>query len=190
MTQDAAAPSATGAADAQPRRRQLVEAAIRVMDRDGIAGLTHRKAAQEAGVPLSATTYYFTSLDDLAASGLGLLIQREIDAITDRLPKPITRASIERQLTDLAVDTVDRALRGETLLAHELFGAAMRSDRIRAVSLEWQNAWLGLLEPTLGRGKALAVMGIGTAFLQQGLMERSPVDAEALQAELHASLSG
>jgi DNA-binding transcriptional regulator YbjK len=47
------------------RRREILEAALRVIGRDGVAGLTHRAVADEAGVSLAATTYYFASKADL-----------------------------------------------------------------------------------------------------------------------------
>ena len=50
------------------RRDDLARAAAALTLRDGPAALTHRRVAAEAGASLSATTYYFASLDDLAAA--------------------------------------------------------------------------------------------------------------------------
>ena len=36
-----------------------------MIERDGVAGVTHRSVAREAGVPTTASTYYFATLDDL-----------------------------------------------------------------------------------------------------------------------------
>jgi len=47
------------------RRQQLEEAAIAVIARHGIAGLTHRLVARAAGVSLGPTTYYFKSRADI-----------------------------------------------------------------------------------------------------------------------------
>jgi len=47
------------------RRRNILEAALRVIGREGVAGVTHRAVAAEAGVPLASTTYYFESKADL-----------------------------------------------------------------------------------------------------------------------------
>lgn len=53
----------------QPRgeetRSKLVAAARRLIAKHGLVGVTHRSVAEEAAVSLSATTYYFKSLDDL-----------------------------------------------------------------------------------------------------------------------------
>ena len=50
------------------RRDELARAAAALTLRDGPGALTHRRVAAEAGASLSATTYYFASLDDLAAA--------------------------------------------------------------------------------------------------------------------------
>ena len=46
-------------------RNQILDGAIGVVAARGVGGVTHRAVAREAGVSLSTTTYYFTSLDDL-----------------------------------------------------------------------------------------------------------------------------
>ncbi|MCH6159628.1 TetR/AcrR family transcriptional regulator [Streptomyces marispadix] len=52
------------------RRRRIIEAAIRIVELKGIAALSHRTVAAEAGVPLGSTTYHFAGLDDLLVAAL------------------------------------------------------------------------------------------------------------------------
>lgn len=52
------------------RRREIIDATLRVVERDGVAGVTHRTVAREAGVPTASTTYHFASLDDLLLATL------------------------------------------------------------------------------------------------------------------------
>jgi DNA-binding transcriptional regulator YbjK len=54
----------------EKRRAEIIEATLRVIERDGVAGVTHRTVAAEAGVPTTSTTYHFTSLDDLLTATL------------------------------------------------------------------------------------------------------------------------
>ena len=71
------------------RRRQLVTAAGEVLLQHGFAAVSHRSVAEHAGLPLSATTYYFTSLDDLLAEALSELADRWHDqarAVIESLP--------------------------------------------------------------------------------------------------------
>lgn len=57
-------------AKGERRRRLLLEATLRVVERDGVAGVTHRAVAKEAGLPPSAATYYFSTVDDLLVAAL------------------------------------------------------------------------------------------------------------------------
>lgn len=50
------------------RRAQLARAAADLVREDGPAALGHRAVAARAGLSLSATTYYYSGLDDLAAA--------------------------------------------------------------------------------------------------------------------------
>ena len=45
------------------KRNEVLDAALRVMTRDGIRAVTHRAVAAELGHSLRATTYYFASID-------------------------------------------------------------------------------------------------------------------------------
>ena len=67
--QDGAREARTGSpvrqARGEERRREVLEAALRVVGRSGVRAATHRAVAAEAGTSLSATTYYFASGEDL-----------------------------------------------------------------------------------------------------------------------------
>src|SRR3954467_8683342 len=54
----------------EKRRTELIEATLRIIERNGVAGVTHRTVAAEAGVPTTSTTYHFSSLDDLLIAAL------------------------------------------------------------------------------------------------------------------------
>lgn len=56
------------------RREQLGRAAADLVREEGPAALGHRAVAARAGLSLSATTYYFSGLDDLAAAAGSALV--------------------------------------------------------------------------------------------------------------------
>jgi DNA-binding transcriptional regulator YbjK len=60
------------------RRAAILDATVRLMVREGLAAVTHRAVAREAGVPLAATTYYFASKDELVVEALEILVKDEI----------------------------------------------------------------------------------------------------------------
>ncbi|MDO5700524.1 MAG: TetR family transcriptional regulator [Bowdeniella nasicola] len=68
MTRESGAPPVvTRRARGELRRQKLVDAAAAIIREEGPVAVTHRAVAKRAGCSLSATTYYFTGLDELLA---------------------------------------------------------------------------------------------------------------------------
>ena len=57
-------------ASAQRRRAALLEAAVKLSAELGAGAVTHRAVAARAGVPLSTTSYFFSSIDELVTEAL------------------------------------------------------------------------------------------------------------------------
>ena len=64
------APTGRRQRDPAGRRKTIIDAATRVIADAGLAGLTHRRVAEVAGVPVGSTTYYFRDLDELREAAL------------------------------------------------------------------------------------------------------------------------
>jgi DNA-binding transcriptional regulator YbjK len=58
-------------------RDAIVSAAVQVVGRCGVDGLTHRAVADEAGVSLSSTTYHFASREDIVGTALQRVAAQE-----------------------------------------------------------------------------------------------------------------
>lgn len=67
----------------EQRRLAILRAALRVIARDGVRGVRHRAVAAEAGVPLSATTYYFKDIHDLLADAFTLYAKESMESYID-----------------------------------------------------------------------------------------------------------
>lgn len=63
------------------RRAALLEAAVEVIAETGVASATHRAVAARAGVPLSTTSYFFASIDELIAEAMQIVAERLIARI-------------------------------------------------------------------------------------------------------------
>jgi DNA-binding transcriptional regulator YbjK len=85
------------------RRRALLEAAVEVVAERGVGGATHREIAHRAGVPLSTTSYFFGSIDELVIEALRVF-QAELLASLEALRTQIAA----QQLTP--VEAVDALL--------------------------------------------------------------------------------
>jgi len=78
-------PAATGSrAEASERVREaIVTATVRVVAREGIAAVTHRRVAGEAGVSLSSTTWHFATKSDILEAALRWTAQHEVARIAE-----------------------------------------------------------------------------------------------------------
>jgi len=66
-------------ADEQERREQLVDAAFRVIAREGLSGTSMRAVAKEAGCTIGLINHWFSSRDDLVEATFDRAIERELD---------------------------------------------------------------------------------------------------------------
>ncbi|WP_282691648.1 TetR family transcriptional regulator [Streptomyces sp. CC208A] len=151
------------------RRERIVDAALRVVRRAGIGGLTHRTVAAEADVPLGSTTYHFASLDELlvgalrkANAGFAEELGRRAVLDGDELAGPLARLLGEWLGGD----------RTGVELEYELYLAALRRSALRPVAAEWTESVVTALAPRTGRATARAVValldGIGLQVLLTG----------------------
>jgi len=60
----------------EQRRQAILDAAMAIIVRDGVRAVRHRAVAAAAGVPLSATTYYFKDIDDLITDTFAQFVER------------------------------------------------------------------------------------------------------------------
>jgi TetR/AcrR family transcriptional regulator, regulator of biofilm formation and stress response len=62
-------------------RGAIVAATVRLVARDGVGAVTHRRVAELAGVSLSSTTWHFASKEEILEAALRCTAQREIERI-------------------------------------------------------------------------------------------------------------
>ncbi|MFF4170471.1 TetR/AcrR family transcriptional regulator [Streptomyces sp. NPDC001744] len=153
------------------RRERIVDAALRVVGRAGIAGLSHRAVAAEADVPLGSTTYHFASLDELlvaalrrAGEGFGRAV-RESPALAD--PDADLATALARLLGEwLEADPAGAELE------YELYLAALRRPALRPVVAEWTGAVAAALarrtDPATARALVALMDGVCLRVLLTG----------------------
>lgn len=76
------------AAASRRTREAIVAATVGIVAREGVAAVTHRRVAVEAGVALSSTTWHFATKADILEAALHWTSRREVDrigAIADHL---------------------------------------------------------------------------------------------------------
>ena len=151
-------PERRTSARGQHRRGVLIAAAAELVMEQGFAAVGHRSVADRAGVPLSATTYYFASLDDLlreAVEALAAGWSAGARATLDRLPARLTdRAEVAQALLDVVVlgpaGGAD-ATPGGPLTLYDRYLEAARHPHLRIAIAAYDDHLDGLLAEVLRR---------------------------------------
>jgi DNA-binding transcriptional regulator YbjK len=131
------------------RREQILRATLALIGERGADAVTHRAVAEAAAVPLSATTYYFASKEELLEQALLLAAREE----TERLERLV----LELAPLSLSVDDWAAAVGGQIagdvaadpakhVALFELGLEATRRETLRAELQRWQDAHLRLAE--------------------------------------------
>jgi AcrR family transcriptional regulator len=87
--------------DHPARRRELADAACRVIARNGLAGTTLAHVAEESGWSIGSIRYYFPNKDELVASALSRVGERVDDRIRRRTAGGMTLSDLRTAATEL-----------------------------------------------------------------------------------------
>ena len=125
----------------QGRREQILEAALRVIGRSGRESVTHRAVAEEAGVPLGSTTYYFDSRDDLLRQALEYVASHEVERY-GRLAEELRSVKSGRELADRLLSELVSAAEDRVayIAEYELWLEAGRRPDLREAAQSWCDA--------------------------------------------------
>lgn len=137
----------------------MLEATLRLLAREGASAVTHRAVAREADVPIAATTYYFSSKDDLIAEAFRLHAEKEARRVAAAI-RGISGELTPGQLADRLAEFLFEGLHGAraSLIAeYELLIRAAREPELEAYSRIFYDKIEAQLERTLsGFGSAHA----------------------------------
>jgi DNA-binding transcriptional regulator YbjK len=136
----------------EARRDCIVEAALAVIAEVGPDALTHRRVATNAGVPLAATTYWFSSKEDLVRAAIDRAVDRDLARLAERATATLTwtRATVA---VDLAL-MLHAELTEDPATARvdwSLWMEAIRRPELRVVAARWADAYLGFYGGVLRR---------------------------------------
>jgi len=182
-------------------RDSIVAATVAIVAREGVAAVTHRRVAGEAGVSLSSTTWHFATKADILEAALEWTARREVErvsAIADRLGDGgFDRAAWAEELGDWLVEqvTTDRDI---VVALYRLQVELLGSPRALEVHREWGEGLLEVGERVLEHSPTttpdLDVRLIVAALdgLRMGVLSAEEQDVEwlrlAVRRQLHALL--
>jgi DNA-binding transcriptional regulator YbjK len=116
------------------RRFALVCAAADLLCQGGFEAVTHRAVAEQAGLPLASTTYYFSSLEELIETAVDYLCTAELARLRDRIGSLPRRRRGAEAAADLLVDLLAGEPSREQLISrYERYIACARHPAMRGV---------------------------------------------------------
>lgn len=150
------------------RRTELIQAATRVVARDGIAAATTRRVAEEAGVPSGLVHYWFAGKDDLLQAVVADTLRALETAVAASHPSPGGQDASALDRLRAAFEVV-RQDRGRQLALYEMTTWVLRKEELRDVAREQYAQYRRVATNVTAdwlRGAGLQASG-GTAVLAQ-----------------------
>ena len=177
------------------RREALLRAAFTVVTEKGVEGATHRRIAEAAGVPLSTTSYFFGSLDELLAEAITLAFA-DVMANTNAAIHAMGQANPSTaELVEQITDFVLQSPRAGIIAQFEAYLAVERRPELAAaianVLASYEHAIgtaLRLFDIDPAPHRVRLVLATVDGFALQRIAHPRPDDRETLRAALHELL--
>ncbi|MFF9215713.1 TetR/AcrR family transcriptional regulator [Streptomyces viridosporus] len=135
---------ATGHTDPQ-RRERILAATLDLIAEEGVAGVSHRKIATRAKVPLGSMTYHFTGIDELLREAFTGYADHVVAVFERHLSGAGTADQAREAVTDL-IHTLSEGPRRDLALTQELYTLAARHTAYRQLCQRWMRRSRDLLE--------------------------------------------
>lgn len=168
----------------EQRKRTIIEATARLISQEGTGRLTHRRIAQEAGVPLGSTTQYFASIEELRREGLAELARQleteylAMAAALDDGPDAFA-ATLNDYLSDVAQTRADA----------KLYDAAANDPVVRELVRATSELMVESLAARAGEAKARLLVGLVDGAVVHACIYDEPCDPALVRQAVHGLLS-
>jgi DNA-binding transcriptional regulator YbjK len=128
------------------RRDRIIDVCLDVIAEAGVAGTSHRRVADAAGVPLGSMTYHFSGMNEL----LHEAFTRFATTVSDRFERRMAGAADADAARDAVVAIITDDVFGtqrDLVITHELYTLAAREPAFRDIT----NAWMARSRTALER---------------------------------------
>jgi len=178
----------TSRAGSEQRRRLILEAALRIVIREGVRGIRHRAVAKEADVPLAATTYYFKDIQELINDTFTLYAEQALEVVNQfamRLYEPLAGAEGKSFVDAMASDSNMSEIIADNMTQYVVEQVTQHRDALIAEQAFKYEAILSPHLRKLGEVHKLALMQKLTDLLELMQSPNPVADATILISILH-----
>ncbi|MEV7129154.1 TetR family transcriptional regulator [Streptomyces sp. NPDC093260] len=164
----------------------MLDAALEVLVEDGVAGITHRKVAARADVPLGSVTYHFSSLSELCTQAFA----RYVEQRTVEYEALFTEVTSREDLIDALVTVVrgGPSRHHSAVLGFELHLAALRDPALRALTQRWTSSSRAVLARFTGPEAAARLDALLEGMIMHTLLSTDQEPPEVTRAALVQTL--
>jgi DNA-binding transcriptional regulator YbjK len=187
--------SGTNVPRGEARREAILRSTLAIIGERGPEAVTHRAVAERAGLPLAATTYWFSSKEDLLEQTLVLAGREEVARLERVVLELATRELAVEDWAAAVASTLAWEVEHEPsrhVAFFELVLQAARTPALRAEVARWEEASLRLAEvglraagsPTPEIDARLVVATLTGLVLEQLATPRPRFEDEVLRPTL------
>jgi TetR/AcrR family transcriptional regulator, regulator of biofilm formation and stress response len=120
----------------EERRERILRATLAVIGHSGIGAVTHRRVAEEAGVPLGSLTYWFATKDDLLREALRRFVAEEAERLRTVSEALESGAADPAAAAAQFAAIVENSSGPEQIAQFELYLEAARNPALRDIAAE------------------------------------------------------
>jgi DNA-binding transcriptional regulator YbjK len=165
------------------RKERIVESALEVLARDGVAGITHRAIGEVADVPLGSITYHFATLDDIVQLAFQTHVERLATRFEERLASCEPGADLIECIV-LAITDDLAAHPNELAVTYELYGDAVRRADNKRITQEWMERAEDALAQHFDRATARLLDVVIEGLMVHMSIAQQPIPKDAVRALL------
>jgi AcrR family transcriptional regulator len=138
-------------------RERIIQAVLQIIGADGVAAVTNRRIAKEAGVSLGSITYHFATQHDLLRESLRSYVDEETRRFTALAEQHCGSVTVEQASHLVGQVAGSSDFHNEHIAPFELYIQAGRDPRLQAAAAECFAAYDRLA------AKILAGLGVADA---------------------------
>ncbi len=160
----------------QARKRAIADAAAKLLAEEGAQRLTHRRVAQEAGVPLGSTTQYFKDIDELRRAGyerLAAMVEEDYAQFIETLENS-PEADEEELIIAWVCDYLD--MEESIRMSMTLYAGALKDPALREIADRSDKLFEEVLTRCMSKRAARDIAMLADGAIVRNCVFKEPVD--------------